>query len=500
MDWSQYLDEFGRTLLRDLGEDPDRLPGEYNPILRALEDAGDFVAQAQEIEGFSRVALSRMAVLCQMAVFDHQRGPEQDGKCKGLRRHWYSYFKTKFAQPLAFALGDYKTNGQGIKEIDDRIWAGRLSETYGAFVDTGEITYKQMWVEDASRMMAENWQTLFSGCHIIIAVEKDSLFSDFVAPAKALGARAIYSGKGKSSKAAIEKCLRDHFYWSENSSPFSPDSPLIILHISDYDYDGEQVIGPTFGEQAHRYTDCLFEARVGIEPDDVTGEGYGWDDKWYSVKVSNKGYQDWANVKALFMANCLDCGHQWPVMGTGSDVWHEHHQCPRCKSTAAALTLGQDTPHGFEVEALPTRSYYGLLVDALLTVLPFDYIVGRLRDECQANAYNAVSEIAEEIFKANESYQALLAEFDRLEAIKQEFEDKVKLGLQALAEPHKDDWRDLEDDPEPGEYRRHVQEANDWSGPWWPFSEALRTEELAEWVKESATDTIEEFESEVISW
>jgi hypothetical protein len=480
MNWSNLLDSFGRDLLRKLGEDPDYLPTHYNPITNALKEP-DFVGQLKEMEGFTRVALSRVATICQMVIYDERGGPEGDGKPKALRRHWYSWYKGDFAQPLAFALGDTEINGQGIEEMKDIAWTQRLSNTYADFVDGGQVTYKDLWVEDASRMMDQNWERLFKTCHIILAVEKDSLFSDFAGASKALGAVSLYSGKGKSSKAATEKLLRDHFGWRPGYDPFR-DDPLIVLHITDYDYDGEAVIGPTFAEQARRYTTNILEARVGIKPVQVPRDE--WAEKWYQVKVSNQGYQSWAENKALFMARC-ECGHTWPVVGILPEAYwlHEHHVCPRCGENAHTIKLRESTPHGFEVEAMTSRDYRRLIVRALLEVLPFDYIVKKLREECTASAIEAARIVAQDIYDGNDRYQELLAEFERLEEIKAGFESDVEEALAALGEPHVGDWESDDNDPEPEDFERHVEGASDWGSPWRPFDRHQRTESLAAYLR-----------------
>lgn len=492
--WERHLDDFGRMILQALGIDLILgLPDDYNPITRALLTNSGFVEQHQGLPGFNRSALSRVATICQMAVFDAEGGPEGDNKPKALRRHWYAWYKAKFAQPLASQIGDMAPNAQGILEMNDSAWTQRLSQTYAEFVDgrsgNGQVTYRDLWIEDASRMMAQNWEVLFGGCNIIIAVEKDSLFADFEAPAKALGARSVYSGKGKSSKAAIEKCLREHFNWHPGYNPFTSECPLIILHISDYDFDGEAVIGPTFGNQAQRYTPHILEARVGVEPENVRDAGHAWDEKWYQVKVSNKGYQSWAEGKALFLAECTECGHQWPVVSV-----YPQTECPICGGTYNWMEIGTDTAHGFEVEALKTHDYYHLLVDALLQVLPFDYIVSRLRDECVASAEETARVLMDEICEVNEDYQQILAEFERLEILKTEFEDQVRDHFTALGDPHISDWRDDDDDPEEGDFQGHVEQASNWSTPWRPFRQGNRTNSLTNWLREDAADDVQEFE------
>jgi hypothetical protein len=351
-------------------------------------------------------------------------------------------------------------------------------------------------------MMSTYYETLFGGCHIIIAVEKDSLFADFTAAAKALGAKSVYSGKGKSSKAAIEKLLRDHFRWSNDYNPFSRQNPLIILHISDYDFDGEAVIGPTFAEQARRYTQHILEARIGVQPEHVSAAGHALDDKWYQVKVSNKGYQSWAEHKALFLAQCTGCFNQWPVVGIEdrSNGIFIAHTCPRCGSPATQISIKSDTSHGFEVESLTTRDYYSLIVDALLQVLPFEYIVERLRDECVASSWEAANQILDQITQGNPSYQSLLKEFARLEEIKDRWERHVKDLLTEIGEEHIEDWRDDDEDPTPADFRRYVEQASDYSGPWRPFSQSHRTRSLVEWLQEEAADLIEDLAAEEIEW
>lgn len=494
--WSSKLDDFGRSLLRRLGEDPDRLPTHYNPVTRELATNPDFVSEIESMTGFSRIGLSRVATVCQMAIFDREGGPEGDRKGKALRRHWYAWYKTDFAQPFARQIGDVERNASGVLEIDDRAWAGRLSQTYGGFVDNENLTYRELWVDDASRMMERFHNKLFRGLNLLIAVEKDSLFSDFRAAAKALGATTVYSGKGKSSKAAIEKVLREHYDWGTDYCDIDADRPLVILHISDYDYDGESVIGPTFAEQARRYVDgMIYEARVGVQPEHVVNAGHDPADKWYQIKLANSGYRDWANEKALFVRTCEDCGASSVTVGS------EEYRCSVCGSGfLTEVNLRHDTAHGYEVEALKTRDYYGLLVDALLSVIPFDYIVERLRDECQASAYDAARRIQARILDANESYQKLLAEFDRLEDIKSEFESLITEQLERVAEPHVNDWRDLEDDPDPADFRTHVERANDWSSPWRPFDADARTRELTQWLEEDQSELIDELVSMKIDW
>ncbi|KKK67783.1 hypothetical protein LCGC14_2950620, partial [marine sediment metagenome] len=372
--------------------------------------------------------------LCQMIIFDQIGGPERDGRPKALRRHWYAWYKTKFAQPFAHQLGDYEMVG-GVIVYNDLAWSQRLSQTYAYMVDKasymqsicpecdstdlmyfssgweGEscracgwlgqlpnvtVTYKDLWVEDASRMMKRS-DPLFKNAHIVVAVEKDSLFGDFDIAARSLGATAIISGKGKSSKAAIEKMLRDHFHWTSDGTDrwdhapvFTVDRPMYVIHISDHDYDGQKVIGPTFAEQVRRYTPHVKEARVGVKPEDLSSKGYNVQEQMYQVKLNNKGYQTWARNQALFLAECVDCGLTTLTKGTIEErdyytVWPE--QCEYCGGGLATIKVSgpeASIAYGLEVESMTVADYRDLLVWSLLTILEFDYIVLRLREEATA--------------------------------------------------------------------------------------------------------------------
>jgi len=491
--WQHHLDSFAKALLNELGVDPQYLPTDHNPITDALLDP-NFVETYQHLKGFSRAAMSRVATICQMAVFDAQNGPEGDGQPKALRRHWYAWYKGTFAQRIAPQLGDVTPNDSGMPEMDDRIWSQRLSITYGALVDTGTVTYQDLWVSDASRMIEEYYRSLFSGCNVIVCVEKDSLFADFTGAAKRLGARAVYSGKGKSSKAAIEKLLREVFYWSDSHDPFSYHNPLIVLHVSDHDFDGHKVIEPTFGEQCRRYTSHVVEARIGVKPQQVR-ELAGWGDhSWYKIKLNNAGYKTWANEHALFLAECSDCGHQYPVLS--ADRHHFDNLCPECFAKMNTIELGKDTAFGFEVEALKTHQYSAMFVDALLECIPFDTIVSNLRQEVQAHAPTAISPIANEVLSNNESYQELLAElakFDKLVAMRERFEQRVEQALTKVATPHQLDWQDKEPDPTVQQFRDHVANPHAYN-PWQPFSETWQTQQLTGWVRENKGNVVEALE------
>ncbi len=483
-DWEPLLPEGGRRLLDHFGRDLDEDENPFTDLI--AEDVRRF-QDAVELFDVSIKDVAKSVIVAQMKIFDAHGGPEEDGEAKQIRRHWYVFYKTKFAIPYSKVLGEDMQN-------DDKWgtrWFKRMSTIYGELVETYLVTYLDLWVEDGSRKTESFLERLFEDCNIIVAVEKDSLIADFENAARSLGAQTIYSGKGKSARAAIERLLRIDFEWSEDHDPFTEEDPLIIIHVSDFDYDGEQVIGKTFAQQARRYSEHVVEARIGINPQQV--DSTVWTDSWYEVKVKkNKAYQLWADTMALRVVRCNDCGVVW-IRNLVQDL--EEEECSNCGMFELVV---DPEAYGFEVEALRTRAYYPVFVDALLSVLDFDYIIEKLRDECIADTELAAEGVLEVIRGENETYQALLDEFRRLEAIKDQFETGVIYALEDAGRPYVGDWRDLEDDPTPEEYQGHVEGSGNWTGPWRPFDQDLRTAELEKWLLENEEDLIGHFKQERI--
>lgn len=502
IDWARLLDWFGLKLVRYIGWNPDYLPTDRNIIVDALKHPA-WVAEARLRFGkdFNRTSVSKVATICQMVIFDNSGGPEQDGRPKALRRHWYQWFKVDFAQPFSLQLGEDPNDPRwGLN------WAGRLSTIYAWFVDEShlDVTYKDLWVEDASRMMSRLDEPLYYQSNIVVAVEKDSLFSDFQEAAKSLGATCLISGKGKNSKAATEKMLRDIFGWTPDGrynydtdqyeEIFTEEDPLVVIHVSDHDYDGHAVIGPTFAEQARRYTPHVLEARVGIKPPQVVAKGYSLQDKMYQVKVSNSGYVDWATDHAIFVRECVGCGQK--VLSYGANG--HHSEC--CNEPYVDLTIGKkgDPAYGLEVEAMRVSDYLDLLVEGLYRVLPFPEIVRRLRIEMTADSWEAMSRIREHVEVENKDYAALVAELRRLENIKLEFESNLEGRIYPIAEERKGNYADQGRNPEREAYVDHVV-SRGW-GPWRPFDIPERTRLLVADIHEEESDIVGELVDQEVTF
>jgi hypothetical protein len=511
--WESHLTDFDKNVLERLGIDTWNLPTDVNPIVDALNNRtfeprplrddeidvesnffgsrsdATFVEAFADIPWFNKKKVSRLATICQMKIYDANDGPDGDGKRKGLRRHWYSWFKTQFAQEFSKQLaanGDKKERSG----FDGTQWAGRLSTVYGEIVDDEDVHYHDLWVSDTSRMIEKMWTSLFSNFHAMLCVEKDSLFNDFKDVAKACGIKIVVSGKGKMSKAATELILRRYFdiHWRET---FTEESPLYIFTLTDWDFDGEASISKTFAAQARRYTDHVVEARIGIKPED----GIENDGPLFELKMNNSGYVGWATENGLFEISCSLCGHEWIAIG---QIGHGNgHDCPECGNdvTFSIQIKSSDpglTAHGFEVEALPTRAYYGMLVDAILSVIPFKTIVEKLRKECKADTYQAANTLTDKLKKWNPSYRAMMEEFERLEKIKEAFEQHVNDQFTDLSDGHESDWEDLEDDPDTDAFRKHAEKATGYTEAWRPFNRKLRTNELTLHLIRNERETMNE--------
>lgn len=494
-DWNSKFNEFDRNLIEALaqaGVNGDS--GTGNIISDALVsdfNGQTFVERFGGMTGFNKGSISRLATLCQMKVYDSGNGPDGDGEPKGLRRHWYAWFKVTFSQWFSQQLADCGDDKESTDGYDGRAWAQRLSKIYSDLVDFEDVTYKQLWVSDSSRLSEAFWNQLFNNSNIVLAVEKDSLFGDFKTAAKAIGAKVLVSGRGKMSKAATELMLREHFGWSERWDRFTAENPLIVLTLTDWDFDGESVIAPTFAEQARRYTPHVKEARVGIFPE----QGIAKNGPLFEAKTNNATYLQWIEEKGLFDLECAACGNRW--IHVGHDSW-DGASCPNCDNqvlfNVKTKKSDGEVAYGFEVEALKTRDYYAMIVDALLTVLDFDELIERLRDECKASSYKAARRMQSFIADRNETYQKLLATIEKLEAYKDAFEADIEDHFRRVGEPHEKDWRNDDDNPEVDVFRNYVQSASRYEDAWRPFSEEDRTAKLVRYLTYGDLDSEEDYE------
>jgi hypothetical protein len=458
--------------------------GDNYIVLWLRDDPKSFVEIASRLNGKDQPNLDgccRAAALMQMYIYDRIGGPDSTFKGRGIRRHWYAYFK-QFSQYLAFATGKTKTGQMGVAEMNDIQWSGRLSQIYAGWVQSKRVTYQDLWVEDSSRMYRVFSEPLYPTLRVILAVEKDSQFDDFEGVARALGASALISGKGKQSAAATEKMLRELGWGSPyNSNPF-PDG-IVVISVSDYDTDGEQVIAPTHAEQMRRYVDDVKEIRVGITPLQVHTNSEGnLDEVWnksYQLKLSNSSYREWADLKAIFLATCSECGNRQPVMGTDMKEFLEYASlacCTRCGSSLNIEKDDYDVPHGYEVEALNMVEQHRDLVHALLQRVSWDKIVDELRKLAIPDPYSVTGVLVGKIAQQN-------VDMDKVQRIISILEDQIHSAEMKLRDLASGDVSDaLSDmhhilvseggDPTVEEFNRYVMNnsGSRWVSAWRPFN------------------------------
>jgi hypothetical protein len=490
-EWANFFSKYAYSLLWGLGYDPKDVHYHIsrtreNPIVAELRNDPDhFISIATEAggkKGLNLEGCSQAVVLCQMMLYDIQGGPDMDKQPKGSRRHWYVYYK-QFAQLLAFATGRVRKNALGQDEMIDKQWNGRMSQTYVKLVETGEITFKDLWVKDESRKnhIFGLSNALIPGLAIFVWVEKDSLEGDFVGAARAAGAVALGSCKGKQSFAAVEDILRT-LGWREDYNPFEKWT-VVFVHLSDHDYDGEKVIGKTPADQARRYLTPIHEARFGVMPQQVIEVYITPEDVWrasYQVKQGNDSYIRWAEEKALYWVQCDKCGREQYVIGTQDD-----RSCSDlCNGTLEILN--EKEPHGFEVESLQTRTYYRALVKAILSKVRFSSVVKGLRVTARPSASQVVSSITDTILEENKRYQNLLKAEEVIDSAKEELKAAVEKYLTPYIEEYISENTDaidaLQDDPEPDDYEDHVVSygTTSYAWPWQPFSRSQRVEKITE--------------------
>jgi len=178
------------------------------------------------------------------------------------------------------------------------------------------------------------------------------------------------------------------------------------------------------------------------------------------------------------------------VIGINDTDYDLPHACPMCGGEALPLTIGEDVAHGFEVEALTTHAYRTMMVDALLSVLDFQEIVRKLREECTADAWEATTTLVNEVCAENADYQAILERFRVLQGMKEAFEYAANDALYKIAEEHTTDFEDLEYDPNEDDFKQHVEDAHGGTGPWRPFDRRVRTHALEDWMRDKDADTM----------
>ena len=486
-----------------------------NPINEILRDE-QLWNHACQFPGINGTSLARAQSICQQLMWQG-KGPEDDQLPKTLRKLWYAGHKESF-QRISERLKVWRKNGK----MDDTQANATLSKVYGEFVDTGLVTYLDLYVKDGSRTFQvwPEYERLPAPLgNILFAIEKDAAYEDVSLMARALGAAVAMSGGGKMGKAGTENMVRAAFStrWDTETPGdlVTADNPLYVLVISDWDYDGEAVIAKTFVDQIERYIDkhLIQWVRVGIEPRQVTAMGYTPDDKAYRVKNDvNGAYSEWCQRNGLFNVN----GH-W-VQGMDhiepyqidrvlpSFLTQEEREQAIERPTHKDLVaiFKELSPWGYELDALKRVEYATLVIDGLLEMIPWDTLIDTLSRKAWSNNDTVTQDLVRDILKDNPEYSALAehleelkewfaAKVQELEDKAEEFESDLYKELFTLVEQHDEDDRIKDNDPytDVDQLVRHMRRKDIWNY-WQPFSRYTRNAAHQHLVEVEHPDKLDE--------
>ena len=527
-----YLLDEGRTLswlramngglFQTLGVNlhrPDTWP--ENPINKILKNE-DLWSQFAAMDSINGTSVLRAQVICQQAMWHHGaygKGPEGDGKAKTLRKLWYAGHKDAI-QHISRRLGVWR-NGD---RMNDTSANGALSQVYSGFVDTRLVTYLDMYVSDGSRsfQVFPRYDRLPSPLrNILVCIEKDAAYEDCVLIAKGIGAAAAVSGGGKMGRAGTEKMVRQAFTNNPNGptpgDQVTTENPLYIVTISDWDYDGEAVIAPTFGNQISRYVDesLINSVRVGIRPAQVEALGYRPEDKFYQVKFdTNSAYTSWCRTHALFAANgdvyrnLIDLWDRDPYAYDNAHpafMTEEQRLPPDQYDHKALKAIFQNLPPmGFELDALKRVEYATIMVEGLLQMIPWDTLLEALSKKAWSNDHDVTEMLVKDILDDNEDYSELdkhigdlRDQFEELiaglEERESEFRNDIWQQVYELVKQYNEDDRIKGDDPEPTEeeFAGHLRQTQIWEH-WQPYKKADRDKCHEDVVKEEEEEALQE--------
>lgn len=534
-----------------LGIDPN-YPTDWNenPINRIVKDDALWAAYIERCGQPSGSALLRSQVICQQAIWHHGnrgQGPEGDGLSKTLRKLWYAGHKDAI-QHISRRLGIWRDGDQ----MNDVGANAAMCGIYQEFVvEAGGVTYLDLFAKDGSRQFEQipDWQSLPEPLsNIVFCIEKDAAYEDCVRIAKALGARAALSGGGKMSRAGTERmvreCLSSYFETPTPGDLVTEDNPLYVLVISDWDYDGEAVIAPTFVNQMERYIDpdLIQWVRVGIRPQQVEVAGYEVSETAYMVKAHvNRAYSQWCREKGVFLYENqvyynLDTlwgdlpdwqQDSWlDVMLSALDtregkrdrqvIEKEHGYLPADYQilaqyhTPLVALYEHLAPLGYELDAIRRTEYADIIIDGLLEMVDWNVYQEALSKKAWADPQAVIANLQKEVLENNDDYIDLSSHIRELEewfedkvaelkSTSENFENFVWATIEPLVERWKDDTRVTEGDrvASRDDMAKHLQKVDAWEH-WQPFSRSVRNVKLQEIVKEEESMRLNDLMSQPI--
>lgn len=410
---------------------------ESNPFSSILFDEKMWKAWVKTFPGkVTMASLARSIFICAFYLM-RGRGPDGDGVPKMMRKHWYSWAKQLLQQAALLLKTCLLDNGTPDSEALNAL----LSSVVADWNEKGLLEYKTIYIENNTTkydVIDSRFWLPSENYAIVVCCEKDAAYNDVLLSAMAMGARVVYSGGGKSSRTGIEKMLGD-----AKLLELPKYVKIVLLVISDFDTDGESIIAPTFGEQLATWIDPerIVLIRVGADPTQISAFGYNLDDKQYVVKylvgdANNANYLEWCLRNAIFYWQCKFCGNTDPKTGI---------TCPECGGTAPRIYFGEslykdcvsaedqkawkeevvsflkeNTPYGFELDALSREDYCWLLVAGLEKAFgepeyeddedetPWEAIVKILSRNAEPQTYWIKQELTKKFLDENPDYQNAL--------------------------------------------------------------------------------------------
>ncbi len=325
-----------------------------------------------------------------------------------VRRIWYLRYK-QLVQILFMA-------NHHIKTPFNEYYAGLLSKELWKLVQNNpELYYESFAVKDMSRQVwsaeAKGWK------NIIVLGEKDATTPFFEETCKILGISVLFSGKGKTSAAAVEVVYNDMV-----SRKFDHDTPIYVFTLTDWDEDGLLGVESGFLKQvetyAKRFDYEIVHKRVGIFPDDLDDADKSPYEKCFILPKQNTA---WARENGI-----------------------EFHDSD-----------GSTKYLGIELEALPTAYFYNRILEACYEFFTQEEMSNfvRVRSTPSEYSYEEESDSVAQIFLENNSYEYKELDFiinlyqrkitecereqnDLLEPIKHDIWEQTK---SVLDEPNWDD-------------------------------------------------------------
>lgn len=183
---------------------------------------------------------------------------------RSQRNFWYSVVK-----PCLDKLGKLSSED----DTEDALtgWDKKLSKYLSEMVSAGYLTYQDIMIFDESRNYNVPLYAFSPYSNIIVACEKDTIYSIVEDISRLLGCSCI-SSKGLCSLGAMEQLIRK-IQLSKNE----PLTEIVLLILSDYDPTGYS-IADTLEEHAKTIlrvlgSDCVVKSkRIGILPEQLTDD------------------------------------------------------------------------------------------------------------------------------------------------------------------------------------------------------------------------------------